>query len=63
MEIDSTLLDNFFEYAVGYLGHPVKRVTIVESRGVVPKMDELTTEYEQYTHLFQYWEELRGKSK
>lgn len=58
MSETSDILNTFFEYASEYLGHDVRRITIIEGGKVVPKLDELTTEYVQYTHLFVYWGKL-----
>ena len=52
------MLKVFFDYASVYLGRKVDPVTIREGGKVVPKFDELTTDYTKYTHLFVYWGKL-----
>ena len=57
-EMQSELLRAFFDYAGIYLGRKINFVTIRDGGKVVPKFDELTTDYSQYVHLFEYWHEL-----
>ncbi len=54
----SEALKKFFDHANAYLGRTVNLITIRESGKVVPKFDELTGDYEQYSHLFEYWHKL-----
>jgi hypothetical protein len=60
MILNSEILNTFFDYTDEYLGVKVRRIAIIDCDQVVPKLDELTTDYGQYTHLFVYWETLKN---
>ena len=53
------ILNVFYDYASQNLDRDIRRITIIESGQVAPKFDEITSDYECYVHLIEYWGKLK----